>query len=93
MTFNQFQAKIKDAKKRVEERGRALGEIAASMSDISLNEIEQLVTVDADELKKLEKDLGEKLKADFSTTVEPDPVEEEEGEGSDNAAEEVEKKD
>ncbi len=93
MTFNQFQAKIKDAKKRVEERGQALGEIAASLPDISLNEIEQLVTVDADELKKLEKDLGEKLKADFSTTVEPDPVEEEEIGGDNDSAEEVEKKD
>jgi hypothetical protein len=92
MTFNQFQAKIKDAKKRVEERGRALGEIAASMPDISLSEIEQLVTVDTDELKKLEKDLGEELKADFSTTVEPESVEEEK-EGGDNPTDEVEKKD
>ncbi len=80
-TFNQFQAKIQDAKKRIKENGQNFIDAVSTVTTVDAEELEKLVAVDTEELKKLETEMGEKLKAEFSESVGGEETEEETEEG------------
>lgn len=83
-TFNQFQAKIQAAKRRIEENGQNFIDAVSPITTVDAGELEKLVTVDTEELKKLETEMGEKLKAEFTESVGGEEIEEE-TEGGDSS--------
>ncbi len=86
-TFNQFQSKIKDAKKRIKENGEQFITTITSLAPDAAVGLDELVTVDTEELKKLETEMGEKLKAEFTESVGGEEIEEETEEGDSSQVE------
>lgn len=96
-TFAQFQAQIQQAKERMAESSKRFAEELATLAEgtpLTLAEIESQVDIDADELKKLEGEMGAELNQVFTELAKEEGEPVDEGiEGVDESTEEVEKKD
>jgi hypothetical protein len=75
-TFNQFQAKIRDAQKRIQAHGEQFVSAVNTLPGSISASLDELVVVDAEELKKLEAEMGTKLKEEFKELTGSEEVEE-----------------